>query len=344
MKRKKEIKQYTSEVIDSVVSSLDEKDEVKIKNKTDLINYFSDINDVINPMDVYIDVMGSADEVFSLVEEYKQSENSFPFIIDHDIFLIERNNETATQFNMRVEYLDETGELTEISGDFEMILNCKIKVFKNFFLIKPSIYLINYENDGETEVKNLSKEEEADFLFEAEDPKEQTDDQFDSPEGQEDEEDNLGDSEESEMDMEDDVLTDEEIKDVIFNIISSKIYNNGFDMPDEDTLNEITDKVVGMIESEIENLLNFDSEEENNSTSNKTVNAPKKNSKNQITVYEKKEYYVLLEEENEFLPSIMTVSAPNFQEAKSLAERVTNKRIIGIVSEEGDFEGFENGE
>ena len=259
----------TLEDVDYINENLEKLGKKPLKGKKDLIDFFIEINKIIGTVKIYNDVMLSVNEILQIIEDYKKYQEEYrnkeePFIVEHDLPLFLENSELITEV-MFVKKTEDSNEFFMVKADEvkgvldkeigELVLTVKINIkSENKFFISPEVNMVTYElNDDDDE--NLME----DVDISDEDLEAQLDAESENLEDYADEEDT-----ETEEDFDPELADDSILKDLMTNIIVSKIYTGGYEYPNEETIEELAEQLVNMINDHIENNLykiNYNAEE-----------------------------------------------------------------------------------
>jgi len=258
----------TLEDVDYINENLEKLGKKPLKGKKDLIDFFIEINKIIGTVKIYNDVMLSVNEILQIIEDYKKYQEEYrnkeePFIVEHDLPLFLENSELITEV-MFVKKTEDSNEFFMVKADEvkgvldkeigELVLTVKINIkSENKFFISPEVNMVTYElNDDDDE--NLME----DVDISDEDLEAQLDAESENLEDYADEEEN------EEEDFDPELADDSILKDLMTNIIVSKIYTGGYEYPNEETIEELAEQLVNMINDHIENNLykiNYNAEE-----------------------------------------------------------------------------------
>lgn len=226
---------------------------IQIKNDKDLLDFFTKVNSIIKDINLYCDVSLAKNEVKELVDDYIKL-GGINDTIQYDIPLFVEENVAATDFS--VTFIDLDG--TERESTADIVLQCDININNDRYSITPSIFFIVYETDDEEEI--TEEEDVEDQPLSDEEPEE--------------------DSEELEFDPE--FADDEIIREFLKNLIVSKIYEEGYEYPNEETINELVEKMYNAINDMLEEAVNGfnnepEEEEEEESEDNVSISEPTNN-------------------------------------------------------------------
>ena len=258
----------TLEDVDYINENLEKLGKKPLKGKKDLIDFFIEINKIIGTVKIYNDVMLSVNEILQIIEDYKKYQEEYrnkeePFIVEHDLPLFLENSELITEV-MFVKKEEDSNEFFMVKADEvkgvpdkeigELVLTVKINIkSENKFFISPEVNMVTYELDDDDE--NLME----DVDISDKDLEAQLDAESENLEDYADEEDA-----ETEEDFDPELADDSILKDLMTNIIVSKIYTGGYEYPNEETIEELAEQLVNMINDHIENNLykiNYNAEE-----------------------------------------------------------------------------------
>jgi len=258
----------TLENVDYINENLEKLGKKPLKGKKDLIDFFIEINKIIGTVKIYNDVMLSVNEILQIIEDYKKYQEEYrnkeePFIVEHDLPLFLENSELITEV-MFVKKTEDSNEFFMVKADEvkgvpdkeigELVLTVKINIkSENKFFISPEVNMVTYELNDDDE----SLMEDVDISDE--DLEAQLDAESENLEDYADEEDA-----ETEEDFDPELADDSILKDLMTNIIVSKIYTGGYEYPNEETIEELAEQLVNMINDHIENNLykiNYNAEE-----------------------------------------------------------------------------------
>lgn len=207
----------------TIQTQLNELSNTKISSKQDLKSFFISVNGLIKQIHLYADVDMSVKEIFELIHDYI-AVGTVNAEIQYDIPLFLKENELATDFI--ITFINDEGQEEEKTAD--IVLQCDIRLENKDFYITPQVFFIVYDSDDEEE--ELEEEEDVEGT--------------------------------QEEDFGPELSDDEVVKDVLRNIILSKIYDEGYEYPNEETIEELVDKLFHMINDTLSTYLNVDISDE----------------------------------------------------------------------------------
>ncbi|MCX8008345.1 MAG: hypothetical protein N3A54_01435 [Patescibacteria group bacterium] len=217
--------------------------ERKMSNDGDLFSYFSDVNTIIKEAGLYVNVKDSVKEIKNLISSYREIDEKGEFTTDIVLYLNE--NEPIQKFEMT--FTLDGGE--EVTRQGDIVLQCEVTYSINEFSITPSIFFVFYEEDDSDDILFEEDEEEKSLSIKS----------LAGIDNQEEDAFEL-DSEEEEYDPE--LADDEIIKDLLRNVVVSKIYEEGYEYPNEETIDELTEKMFDSINDIMDQYLTKGNENE----------------------------------------------------------------------------------
>lgn len=228
----------------SIQKRLSKMKEISLSSKKDISGFFVDVNDITSEVGLFVDVQLATNEVYSAISEFVKEvdlETTKDKIIYTDVPLFLAEDEEAVNFE--VTYIDDSGD--EVKSTCDIVLQCAIKIEAiNRFFIKPELFFIAYDPPDSDVIEE--DEEKIDEL-----PDEVFDKQLDAEaEDLDAEEYDVGDEE-----FDEDFADEDLVRDFIKNVIVAKIYDNGYDYPNEETIDEMTNKILDYMNDLVDETL-----------------------------------------------------------------------------------------
>ncbi|MCX8008159.1 MAG: hypothetical protein N3A54_00480 [Patescibacteria group bacterium] len=324
-------------------TQLEKLQNLVLKEKKDVFAFFSRVNEILKNGNLYVDVKEAVNEILLLIDSYKEFDKVGEFSTDVNLYVQE--DEPIKKFNMT--FTNSDGIDVTKTGD--VVLQCDVKYNETSFTIKPSIMFVFYEeNDSESlseanendtddivKIKSLEPSTDEDMEFEFGD--------FDDEEpGSEDEEDS-----EEEEEYLPDLANDEVVQEVLRNIIISKIYAEGYEYPNDDKLDEMTEKLLHMMNDFLEENLEkaaFESEEEEEEEEEEGTKTSKNNIDydNKSSIKLKNDNYLEIHEKKTERPDMLfvfrvrVVLTSNYEvkEISHVVEAKTQKQAEKILKQD----------